>query len=82
MKRPSILTTLEYDPMDPMNIADRALDPDDGIDYEQLIAEIIEDERAGNGFYFENGEGFDEWLHERFNNIISEIKRDIACRPV
>jgi hypothetical protein len=78
VERVSFLKTLDYDPMDPQNIADRAMDPDDGIDYEAIFIEMVESERAGTNIYFSNAESFLEWFKEGLERIVAELDLDVA----
>ena len=78
MERISFLETLDYDPLDPQNIADRAMDPDDGIDYEALFIEMVEDERAGTNIDFPDAESFLKWFKEGLEQIVTELDRDAA----
>jgi hypothetical protein len=51
-----------YDPMDPLNTIDRLQDPDDGIDYDRLIAESEADRIAGHYLSFAE---FDQRMQAR-----------------
>src|SRR5919108_3272926 len=51
-----------YDPNHPMNVEDRANDPDDGIDYDEIIMTTEADFRAGRGRRFSSLEEFREWF--------------------
>jgi hypothetical protein len=67
-----------YDPMDAMNVEDRASDPDDGIDYDVLITEIVADDRAGHGWYFPGGVSFKPW----FDDVLTSVRHRRETRGV
>jgi hypothetical protein len=46
-----------------MNVADRANDPDDGIDYDEIILTTEADFRARRGLQFETMEEVHAWFH-------------------
>jgi hypothetical protein len=69
-----------YDPDHPQNIADRANDPDDGIDYDEIIAMTEPDFRAGRGLQFASLEAFNQWLGDIFDRAIARHTTDVTRR--
>lgn len=64
MQYPSYDPHFVYDPNHPMNIEDRANDPDDGIDYDAIILATEADARAGRGAYVDDirrNHRLDQW---------------------
>jgi hypothetical protein len=59
-----------YDPTHPMNVADRANDPDDGIDYDDILLTTEADFRARRGLRFRTIDEFGVWLHAISERVV------------
>ncbi len=72
-------TDFVYDPNHPMNVEDRKNDPDDGIDYDEIIMTTEADFRAGRGIRFQSHEEFSAWLDAIYQEVMSRPLHDRAA---
>jgi hypothetical protein len=64
-----------YDPNHLANVADRANDPDDGIDYDEIIQATEADFRAGRGRIFASDDEISAWLDELLQQALRRRAR-------
>ena len=62
MEMPPFQTDFVYEPNHPLNVAARANDPDDGIDYDEIIMETEASFRAGRGLRFASFAELEAWI--------------------
>lgn len=70
MQYPPYDPNFVYDPDHPMNIEDRANDPDDGIDYDEIILATEPDMRARRGQVFTTSEEISAWINEICQDVL------------
>jgi len=64
-----------YDPDDPKYIEDRANDPDDGIDYDEIYRSTEADVRAGRVIRFGSFDEFERWGWEVYRQVGVELRQ-------
>jgi hypothetical protein len=79
MQRPAYDPNFLYDPQHPSNIADRANDPADGIDYDDIICATEADSRARRGQILKTTREIDHWLDEICERVLQRRVRDRAA---